>query len=218
MGPEEARFGAIPMKIRVLLTGLAICVGVWIVVGGVQRYFGGMKPSAEKFGALVGEAGFADWSGMDESPDAAEGARRVEKLREVAALVNQLDFREREKIRERGADRNFFRSLSKPEQVIFFDLTYAESINRMMEALDGLPPEERRKFVERGLAELESGVAQEDMERMQELGDDLLAKAAEEGFKAYVDKASAQTKMDLAPLMEAMNETMQGLRGQHWEN
>ena len=104
-----------------------------------------------------------------------------------------------------------------PEQVLFFELTYAESINRMMEALDGLPPEERREFVERGLAELATGAAGENMQQMESLGDDLLAKAAVEGFKAYIEKASTQTKMDLAPLMEAMNETMQGLRGQHWE-
>jgi len=209
---------ATQMKTRVLLRGLAVCVVVWLIVGGVQRFFGGMKPSAEKLGELIQGAGFDDWSGLEAVSDVGEAARREEKLREVAAMVNQFDFKERERIREQGADRKFFRSLSEPEQVLFFDLTYAESINRIMEALDGLPPEERKKFVERGLAELESGVAQEDMERMQELGDDLLAKAAEEGFRAYVEKASAQTKMDLAPLMEAMNETMQGLRGQHWED
>jgi hypothetical protein len=32
-------------------------------------------------------------------------------------------------------------------------------------------------------------------------------------MRAYFDKASADTKLDLAPLMEAMNEVMQGLRG-----
>ena len=32
-------------------------------------------------------------------------------------------------------------------------------------------------------------------------------------MQAYFEKSSADTKLDLAPLMEAMNETMQGLRG-----
>ena len=31
--------------------------------------------------------------------------------------------------------------------------------------------------------------------------------------RAYFEKSSADTKLDLAPLMEAINETMQGLRG-----
>ena len=195
-----------------------MCAVVWLAVMAAQRIFGGMKPSAEKLGALIEEAQFADWSEEEVVPDPAEAARRDEKLREVAAPVNQLDFKERERIREKRADRVFFRRLSKPEKVLFFDLTYAESISRMMEALDGLPTAERKEFVENALEELQSGMAQEDMARLEELGDDLLEKAAREGFQVYLEKASAETKMDMAPLMEAMNEAMQGLRRKEWEH
>jgi hypothetical protein len=205
------------MKKRVLLQGLAICAVVWVVAIGAQKLFGGMKPSAAKLEATVEKANFADWTGLEEAPDAAEGTRREEQLRGVAVILNQLDFRERENLRESGVDRSFFRRLSKPEQILFFELTYAESIKRMMEALDGLSPEDRRDFVEKGLKELEDGPAQEDMARMKELGDDLLERAAKEGFQEFMQTASAETKMDLAPLMEAMSEAMQGLRGQEWE-
>lgn len=205
------------MKTRVLIRGLAVCAVVWLAVVAAQRIFGGMKPSAEKLSALIEESQFDDWSQEESAPDAGEARRREETLREVAATVNQLDFKEREKIRERGSDRSFFRKLSKPEKILFFDLTYAESISRMMEALDGLPPEERKKFVSDALDELDGGMAREDMERLQELGDDLLEKAAREGFQVYLQEASAETKMDMAPLMEAMNEVMQGLRGSEWE-
>lgn len=201
-----------------MIRGLAVCAVVWLVVIAAQRIFGGMKPSAEKLNALIEGAAFADWSAAEEAPDAAEAGRRDGKLREVAAMVNQLDFKERERIREKRADRSFFKKLSKPEKLLFFDLTYAESISRMMEALDGLPTEERKEFVTKALKELESGMAQEDMARMEEMGDDLLEKAAREGFQVYMEKASAETKMDLAPLMEAMNEAMQGLRGKDWEH
>lgn len=205
------------MKRRVLLQGIAICAVVWLVAVGAQRFFGGMKASAAKLEAEVREANFADWEGEEEVPDAAEGLRREEQLRKVAVILNGLDFREREKFRDSGLDRAFFRRLAKPEQILFFELTYEESIKRMMEALDGLSPEDRKKFVEKGLKELEEGLAQEDMARMKELGDDLLERAAKEGFQEFMQTASAETKMDLAPLMEAMNEAMQGLRGQEWE-
>ncbi|MDA0768555.1 MAG: hypothetical protein O3A87_12665 [Verrucomicrobia bacterium] len=205
------------MKRRVLLQGIAICAVVWLVAIGAQRLFGGMKASAAKLEAEVREANFADWEGEEEVPDAAEGRRREEQLRKVAVILNGLDFREREKLRDSGVDRGFFRRLAKPEQVLFFELTYEEAIKRMMEALDGLSPEDRKKFVEKGLKELEEGLAQEDMARMKELGDDLLERAAKEGFQEFMQTASAETKMDLAPLMEAMNEAMQGLRGQEWE-
>ena len=45
------------------------------------------------------------------------------------------------------------------------------------------------------------------------LDQNLLARITSEGMRAYYEKASADTKLDLAPLMEAMNEVMQGLRG-----
>ena len=70
--------------------------------------------------------------------------------------------------------------------------------------------------MEQGLREIESGKTAEEMARARELGDDLLETIAGEGIRAYFDKASTDTKLDLAPLMESMNEVMQGLRGQEF--
>jgi hypothetical protein len=88
-----------------------------------------------------------------------------------------------------------------------------ESMNRFMEALDSMPPAQRKKFVEQGLSEIENGRTAEEMARAKELGADLLEKISQEGMRAYFEKSTTQTKLDLAPLMEAVNETMQGLRG-----
>jgi hypothetical protein len=82
-----------------------------------------------------------------------------------------------------------------------------------MESLDAMKPEQRKKFVEQGMKEIQSGRTEEEMARADELGADLLDKISQQGMRAYFDKSSADTKLDLAPLMEAMNETMQGLRG-----
>jgi hypothetical protein len=86
-------------------------------------------------------------------------------------------------------------------------------MGRFMEALDQMPAEQRKQFVEQGLREIEEGRTEEEMSRAQELDEQLLAKISQEGMRAYFNEASADTKLDLAPLMEAMNEVMQGLRG-----
>jgi hypothetical protein len=86
-------------------------------------------------------------------------------------------------------------------------------MSRFMESLDAMKPEQRKKFVEQGMKEIQSGRTEEEMARADELGADLLDKISQQGMRAYFDKSSADTKLDLAPLMEAMNETMQGLRG-----
>jgi hypothetical protein len=198
---------------NVIFRALAVLAIVWAVVWGVRIYAGSKKITAERLESRIERAAFADWSGDESAPDAAAAERREEELREIAGMVNRLDFQEREKNRRSRSGEEFFRKLSPSEKSLFIDLTIMESMNRFMESLDAMPPEQRRRFVEQGLKEIEAGQTEQDMARAEELGADLLEKISQEGMRAYFEKSSTQTKLDLAPLMEAINETMQGLRG-----
>ncbi|MGJ8635010.1 MAG: hypothetical protein ACSHX7_13920 [Luteolibacter sp.] len=194
-----------------ILKAAGVLVAVWVVVFAVRSFAADKKVTAERLDEEVVEAGFEDWSGG--SGGAAERERREEKIREVAEMVNRLDFNERQKNRESRAGERFFRKLDAGEKELFIELTIVESMGKFMEALDQMPPDQRRRFVEQGLREISEGRTEEDMERAVEMDDKLLTKITQEGMRAYFTKASAETKLDLAPLMEAMNEVMQGLRG-----
>lgn len=197
---------------RVLLQSLLILLLVWGVVTAIRTYAGSKKITAAKVAAEVNAAAFEDWS---QGPGAtATAKRREEKIREIAGLVNRLDFNERERNREDRSVERMFGLFNSDEKRLFIDLTVRESMGRFMEALDKLPPAERKKFVERGLEEIKSGKTEEELARATELGDGLLETITNEGMRAYFEKANADTKLDLAPLMESMNELMQGLRGQ----
>ena len=198
-------------KKEVFLKAAAVLLVVWLAVWGVRSYAESRKITAERVNREVAEAQFADWSDGPGNP--AVAARREKDLREIASLVNRLDFQEREKNRDNRSGEQFFRKLSPKEKSLFIDLTIVESMSRFMEALDAMKPEQRKKFVEQGLEEINKGRTREEMERADELGADLLDKITQEGMKAYFEKSSTDTKLDLAPLMEAMNEQMQGLRG-----
>jgi hypothetical protein len=197
----------------VILKAVLVLLVVWAGVWGVRAYAGSKKITAERLDREVAAARFADWSDHASPPDRSEAARREKELRNIAGLVNRLDFQEREKNRENRAGENFFRKLAPDEKSLFIELTIVESMSRFMESLDAMKPEQRKKFVEQGMKEIQSGRTQEEMARTDELGADLLEKISQQGMRAYFDKSSADTKLDLAPLMEAMNETMQGLRG-----
>jgi hypothetical protein len=197
----------------VILKAALVLMIVWAVVWGIRTYAGSKKITAERLDREVAAARFADWSDQASPPNRAEAARRDKELRNIAGLVNRLDFQEREKNRENRAGENFFRKLAPDEKSLFIELTIVESMSRFMESLDAMKPEQRKKFVEQGMKEIQSGRTQEEMARADELGADLLDKISQQGMRAYFDKSSADTKLDLAPLMEAMNETMQGLRG-----
>ena len=196
-----------------IFRAIILLVLVWGCVWGIRAYAGSRKITAELINRQVAEAKFQDWSDTTTSPDAAEAKRRESELREIAENVNRLDFQEREKNRENRSGENFFRVLSPAEKSLFIDLTIVESMGRFMESLDAMKPEQRKSFVEKGLKEIQQGRTQEEMARADQLGSDLLEKISQEGMRAYFKKSSADTKLDLAPLMEAMNETMQGMRG-----
>lgn len=191
-----------------------VLVVVWACVWALRSVAGARKITAERVSREVAAANFADWSGVSSPPAAAaEAKRRERELRAIAELVNRLDFQEREKNRETRAGEEFFRKLSPAEKTLFIDLTIMESMGRFMESLDAMKPEQRKKFVEQGLKEIREGRTEAEMARADEMGSELLDKITQEGMRAYFEKSSADTKLDLAPLMEAMNETMQGLRG-----
>lgn len=198
-------------KQAVLLKGLAVLVLVWVVVFAVRSFAASKKITAESLNREVRELKFEDWS---ENPGAGAAVKEREKeVRRIADMVNRLDFAEREKNRKNRAGEDFFQKLSMGEKNLFIELTIVESMSKFMEALDQMPEEQRKSFVEKGLKEIQEGRTAEEMERAREMDESLLTKISEEGMRAYFDKASADTKLDLAPLMEAMNEVMQGLRG-----
>jgi hypothetical protein len=201
----------------VIIRAVIVLVAVWVGVWGIRAWASSRRITAEMLEKQVIKARLDDWSNLEGTPDPVETARREQEIRNIAGLVNRLDFREREKNREDRSNEIFFRKLDKRERELFFDLTIRETMDTFMEALDAMKPDQRKKFVEDGLKELERGRSEAEIKRTKDLGDEMLTKASEQGMRAYFEKANADTKLDLAPLMEAMNETMQGLRGNRFE-
>jgi len=197
---------------KIILQAVAAIALVWLTVFAIRSWAGSKKITAEKIDAVIDSAEFANWSSGDQF-DTKTTDKREKKIREIANLTNQLDFQEREKNRENRSGDKFFRLLNPSERNLFIDLTVAESMNKFMQALDQMPAAERKKFVAQGLAEIEKGTTAEEIERTKELGEDVLEKITQEGMRAYFEKASTDTKLDLAPLMESMNDVMQGMRG-----
>ena len=198
-------------KQATIFKAVAVLALVWAVVFAVRSFASSKRVTAERLDREVRALDFADWS--EASGSGAVAKQREEEIRRIAEMVNRLDFQERQKNRDSRSGEMFFRKLSPQEKNLFIDLTIMESMGRFMEALDEMPEEQRKSFVQQGLKEIQDGRTEAEMERAREMDDQLLTKISEEGMRAYFDKASADTKLDLAPLMEAMNEVMQGLRG-----
>lgn len=194
-----------------IFKALAVLTVIWIVVFTVRSFASSKKITASRLDSEINQLAFEDWS--EESRGGPTAKKREKEIRRISEMVNKLDFAERERNRESRTTEDFFRKLSTKEKNLFIDLTIVESMGRFMEALDQMPASQRRQFVEQGLKEIQEGRTEDEMARAEELDEKLLTKISQEGMRAYFNEASADTKLDLAPLMEAMNEVMQGLRG-----
>ena len=196
-----------------VIQAVVLLLLVWGAVSGIRMLVGTQRVTAEKLAAEIETSAFEDWSELEVVPLNAEQKGRVKSIFKIAGMVNGLDFAEREKARENRTGESFFRKLAQPEKEMFINLTIEKSMETFMKALDALDPEQRRKFVEDGLREIEEGRTEEEMKRTREMSEELLRRITDEGMKSYFENASADTKIDLAPLMEAMDDVMKGMRG-----
>lgn len=197
-------------KNRILIQALLVLVVGWGLVIGVRAVAGSKRITADKITQTIEAANFDDWS--EGVPAGASTTDREDQLLEVVDMINRLDFAERERTRDERTGEEFFRKLAPEEKDRFVKLTVAKTMETMLRALDGMPPDERRKIVENGLRDIETGRTAEEMSRTRELSEDLLNQITSEGMKAYFEETSAETKLDLAPLMEAMDGVVKGLR------
>lgn len=197
-------------KKRILIQALLVLVVAWGLVIGLRAVAGSKRITADKISQIIEDANFDDWS--EGVPVGASTSDREDQLLEVVDMINRLDFAERERARDERKGEEFFRKLAPEEKDRFVKLTVAKTMETMLRALDGMPPAERRKMVENGLRDIETGRTAEEMSRTRELSENLLNQITSEGIKAYFKETSAQTKLDLAPLMEAMDGVVKGLR------
>ena len=205
------------MKPAVILKGLAICATVWAAVFAAQGYFRGFRVTAERVEEAVGEADLADWSERAGEPAGPEAVTREKKIREVAKMISQLDFRESGKARKERVADEFFWKLSPKERALFVNLTMEAALDQWMAAFEGMSDENREKFIKRGLKELDYELNPENLERMEQLGEEIGEIAKAGGFREYLKGMTVEEKMEVAPLLEIMNELMKRLRMPKWE-
>lgn len=136
-------------------------------------------------------------------------------IRHVATQINQLDYEQRRQARESRNESDpphqFFRSLTPAERVLFTELTIGPAFQHLMKALNEMTSEERRKIAADATAQLRKagGWTPRDATEWGERGEEILSKVAAEGLRAYYEEGSASTKLDLAPVLEEMQDLLQ---------
>ncbi|MEC5126042.1 hypothetical protein VSU19_04740 [Verrucomicrobiales bacterium BCK34] len=189
-----------------LIKGAVCLVVIWAVIGLSIKLVRSAKPTAEKVTAYLADN---DLSGISDE------ARRREVIGRTAEMLNAMDSDELEALNGKEDEdprRKLFGELSSEEQLYFLERRIGRAFEQIMESFNAMERDERKKIVERS------------MKRIQERGgsggpfDEENPEVAEQitdaGLKAYYSTANAETKIDLAPLLEEMQRTIaQGGRG-----
>jgi hypothetical protein len=181
------------------LKAIAIVAGLWLLVGAIIWLARDARPTPNSVGR------YAELHPVEGQDSAA----RQKIMRRLAEQLNQLDYEQRREVRMGRKLENFFKTLTPAEQSEFIDLTFPAGFRQMMEAFNKMPPNKRRNFVDRALKDMQSrGDAGADLPP----DDPNRKKIVEQGLQSFYSEASAETKMDLAPLIEEMQRNLQGLR------
>ncbi|MGJ8698282.1 MAG: hypothetical protein ACSHYF_18325 [Verrucomicrobiaceae bacterium] len=194
------------MKHKAIIRGLLVIGVLWLGVWGVTSWTAGRKATAERVGQMIDESGFAEFT---EGMDGGNAAKRRERLEEISTVFNRLDLRERERLHESRKGMELFAKLGPEERIYFLELTLTKSMKRMMEAFDKMDSDERKRIVEKSLRDMQ-GQGGEDLARLEEEDPEIIDRIVQQGLSAYYQNASAETKMDLAPLMDAFGEMLNG--------
>ena len=191
------------MTLRNILFALSALVLVWTGVGAIMSVTAKHTSTPEKVQALMNTASLVNGSSSD--------AERKKRLDEIIANVNRLDFDQRRQMHENDRDggQRYMESLTKDERGRFVNETVEQHFKSVMKAFNQMSREERKNLVNKSLKDMERQEPDgRNMEKLKTEDKQVFDTVVEKGLGAYYNDASAETKLDLAPLMEQMQQRM----------
>ncbi len=191
------------------LSGIAL-VAIWLVAMTVYVIAKNTKMTAEKVQAY---AASVDLSKL-------KGDARARALKELADKINALSADERRKARMNRLMMSWFADMTEEEKAAFLEATMPTGFKQMLTSFEQLPEDKRRKTVDDAVRRMkdarESGTTndrpKQDGTNAPPLSEELQAKIRTIGLQTFYSQSSAQTKAELAPMLEEMQKVMESGR------
>ena len=142
------------------------------------------------------------------------GEQRRRTLQQLADKLNALPFEERREARMRREWEHWFTHMTEVEKEQFIQATFPTGLKQMITAFERLPEERRRRTIDESLRRLREAQAEQSSAGRQPGGQgasgappspispELEAKVRTLGLKTFIAESSAQTKAEVAPLLE----------------
>lgn len=197
---------------RPILYASAGVLLVWLLAWGGYYISSHSRVTAEKVAAYLHSVDLSRLSG-----DA-----RAKALRDLARKMNALQVEERRRARLDEEWARWFQEMTEEEKAAFIEATMPSGFKQMLASFEQLPEDKRKKAISDSMKEMkklreamesqEPGLAQTRTNRQPELSPELQQKVVQIGLKSFYSESSAQTKAELAPLLEEMQRQMENGR------
>ncbi len=193
---------------RPILMAVIVLAAIWVVAIAGYKIAEHAKVTPEKVRAYTESLDFSRLS-------AAERAAAIQKL---AAMLNALTLEERRKLRlERMG---WFEKMTEAEKGEFLEATLPTGFKQMLTAFEDLPPDKRQRVVDQAVKQLKdannqlaaAGQSPPPNTGSAGLSPELQEKVTKIGLQSFYSQSSAQTKAEMAPLLEEMQRAMESGR------
>lgn len=187
--------------VNLWIKAAAILGAIWLCILCALWVIKQNTPTPDKLDAYIRKNPIANLS----------GEKRTEVIAKVEKQLNLLNYPQRRQMSSKRRELDgFFRQLTPAEQETFLDNTLPSGFREMMEALNKMSPEKRRRLVERALGDMEKGRPEDEATR--DMDDPHIQKIIKNGMASFYRDANAETKLDFAPVIEAIQARTQNLR------
>jgi len=149
---------------------------------------------------------------------------RAKAIRKLADKLNALPYEERRRARLDRSTGRWFDQMTEEEKTQFLDATMPTGFKQMLTAFEQLPEERRKRSIDDALRRLreardqmqtEGGTFQPQGTNGPVLSEELQARIRTIGLKTFYTQSSAQTRAELAPVLEELQRIMESGRPFH---
>jgi hypothetical protein len=198
---------------RAVVWAAAALGAVWLLAWGGYTLASSRKVTAEKMRDYVAAVDLAR----------LHGAERAKAIQRLADQLNALPLEERRRARLEGLWNDWFAQMSEEERSQFIEATLPTGFKQMITAFEELPQEKRQRAIDDSLRRLREAsrnlAASGDIAAR---GTNALALSESQqkqvvtiGLKTFYSQSTAQTKAELAPLLEELQRQMRSGHFQH---
>jgi hypothetical protein len=199
-------------RYRPVLFAVAALMAVWLAALGGYALSDHFKMTADKLRAYLQNSDLSKLSG-----DA-----RARALRDLADKINALPPDERQQARLDHLWDQWFRDMTEEEKGQFLDATLPSGFHQMLASFEAQPPEKRQRAIDDAIKQLHQArdnpaqnakaVNPNDTNSPPVLSPELQEKVTTIGLNSVYSSSSAETKAELAPLLEEIQKNMESGR------